>query len=119
MYRLSSAAISPSHINGSVSESGSSWVRMSMPDNATRKPVSTSAPKPCQPKPKRHTQARNSSIVSSSTAGYWIEIGALQLRHLPRSATQLKTGMFSYQDSWCPQCGQCERSTTMPGGGGS
>ena len=42
-----------------------------------------------------------------------------QLRHLPRRASQLSSGMFSYQDSWCPQCGQCERSTTMPGGGGS
>ena len=90
-----------------------------MPDSATRKQVNSPAPKPCQPKPKRHTQATSSSIVSSSTAGYCIEIGALQLRHLPRSASQLNTGMFSYQLSWWPQCGQCERSTTMPGGGGS
>src|SRR5690606_24340864 len=119
MYRLSTAAIRPSHIKGNVSWSGNNCVRRSMPDSAIRKPVNTIAPKPCQPKPKRHTQATISTIVSSSTSGYCAEIGALQLRHLPRSASQLNTGMFSYHDSWCLQCGQCERSTTMPGGGGS
>ena len=109
----------PSHISGRVSWSGSSRVRRSMPDRATRKPLNSIAPKPFQPKPNFHTQATNSSEVSNSTSGYWNEIGALQLRHLPPRASQLSSGMFSYQDSWCPQCGQCERSTTMPGGGGS
>ena len=96
-YRLSALAISPSHINGNVSWSGSSCVRRSMPDSAIRKPVNTIAPKPCQPNPKRHTQTTISSIVSSSTSGYWIEIFVLQPRQRPRSASQLNTGMFSYQ----------------------
>src|SRR5690606_13592791 len=116
---LSSEATRPSHISGSVSESGNSCVRRSMPDSATRKQVSRQAPKPCQPKPNCQTQAAHSSAVTSSTSGYCTEIGALQLRHLPRSASQLNTGMFSYHDSWWPQWGQCERSTTIPGGGGS
>src|SRR5687768_9582691 len=119
MYRLSDAAINPSHISGNVRLSGSSCVRRSMPDIDIRKPVNTMAPNPCHPKPKRHTHATNSNIVSNSTSGYCGEMGALQLRHFPRSASQLKTGMFSYQLSWCLQCGQCERSTTIPGGGGS
>ena len=109
----------PSHISGKVSWSGSRRVRRSMPESATRKLVSSIAPKPFQPKPNCHAQARNSRPVSNSTNGYWIEIGALQLRHLPRRASQLSSGMFSYQDRACPQCGQCERSTTIPGGGGS
>ena len=46
-------------------------------------------------------------------------MGALQWRHLPRSTSQLNSGMFSYHDSGVLQWGQCERSTTMPGGGGS
>ena len=94
-------------------------MRKSIPDKEIRKPVSSIAPKPFQPNPKRHTQATNSSAVSNSTSGYWIEIGALQPRHLPPSASQLSSGMFSYHDNWWPQCGQCERSTTIPGGGGS
>src|SRR3546814_1840620 len=112
MYRLSTEAISPSHISGSVSWSVSSCVRRSMPASAIKKHVSTIAPNPCQPNPHCHTHATTSSIVSSSTSGYCGEIGARHERHLPRSASQLNTGTFSNQLSWCPQCGQCERSTT-------
>ncbi|MNI61571.1 hypothetical protein D3C81_1708740 [compost metagenome] len=90
-----------------------------MPDRAIRKQVSTIAPKPCQPKPNCHTQASTITAVSASTSGYWMEIGALQWRHLPPWMIQLNSGMFSYQASLCLQCGQCEGSTTMPGGGGS
>ena len=68
----------PSHISGKVSESGSNWVRKSMPDAAIRNQVNTAAPKPCQPKPKRQTQARVSIIVMNSTNGYCREIFAPQ-----------------------------------------
>ena len=37
---------------------------------------------------------------------------ALQAEQRPRSASQLKTGMFSYQRMAWPQCGQRERGTT-------
>ena len=77
------------------------------------------APKPCQPKPNCQTQASTSTEVRASTSGYCSEIGALQWRHLPPWMIQLNSGMFSYQLSLCLQCGQCEGSTTIPGGGGS
>ena len=112
-------AINPSHSSGKVSWSGSSCVFRSMPARAIRKQLSTIAPNPCQPKPNRQTDTTTSSIVSSSTNGYCSEIGAWQLRQRPRRMSQLSTGMFSHHDNWCLQCGQCERSTTMPGGGGS
>ena len=90
-----------------------------MPDSAIRKQLSTIAPNACQPKPNRQTDTTTSTIVSSSTSGYCSEIGSWQLRQRPRNASQLSTGMFSHHDNWCLQCGQWERSTTMPGGGGS
>jgi len=90
-----------------------------MPDSATRKQLSTMAPKPCQPNPNCQTLARTIKAVTSSTRGYWMEMGSWQCRHLPRWISQLNNGMFSYQLSLCLQCGQCEGSTTMPGGGGS
>src|SRR5690606_41362247 len=98
---------------------GNSCARRAMPDSATRKQLSTIAPQPCPPKPNCHTLATTISAVTSSTIGYWMEIGAWQWRHLPRWINQLNSGMFSYQLSLCLQLGQCEGSTTMPGGGGS
>ena len=90
-----------------------------MPDKAIRKQVSTMAPKPCQPKPNCQTQASTTSIeVRASTSGY-CRSARLQWRHLPPWMIQLNSGMFSYQLSLCLQCGQCEGSTTIPGGGGS
>ena len=94
-------------------------VRRSMPASDTRKHVNSTAPKPRHPNPNCHTHASTSSIVANSTSGYCAEIGAWQCRHLPRNTSQLKSGMFSYHESLCLQCGQCEGSTTMPGGGGS
>jgi hypothetical protein len=66
--------------------------------------------------PKRHATAANNTPVSSSTAGYCHEIGVPQARQRPRSARKLSSGMFSQAASEWPQRGQCERSTTMPGG---
>src|SRR4249919_1949937 len=117
--RFSTLAINPSHNKGSVSWSGNNRVRRSMPASDTRKHVNSTAPKPRHPNPNCHTHASTSSIVANSTSGYCAEIGAWQCRHLPRNTSQLKSGMFSYHDSLCLQCGQCEGSTTIPGGGGS
>ena len=41
-----------------------------------------------------------------------MEIGSSQQRQRARSTTQLRSGMFSNQASWCPQCGQRERGRT-------
>ena len=79
-------------------------------DRAEALPAEAEAPD-AKPPP-----AASSAVRPAGTAS---EIGASQCRHLPRSASQLTSGMFSHHDSWCLQCGQCERSTTMPGGGGS
>ncbi len=38
-------------------------------------------------------------------------IGLAHAEHLPRSASQLTTGMFSYQRIWWPQWLQRERGT--------
>ena len=74
MNSRSRLAIRPSHIRLRVNWSGSSRVRRSMPDSATRNQVNTIAPKPCQPKPKRQAHSTVSRPTSSSTSGYWMEI---------------------------------------------
>src|SRR5919109_3959472 len=50
--------------------------------------------------------------VAASITGYWTEIGVLQPRQWPRSASQENTGMFSYHGSARAQLGQRERGCT-------
>src|SRR5688572_19891947 len=50
--------------------------------------------------------------VVSSISGYWIEMAALQLRHLPPSTSHERTGMLSYQAIILPQPGQRDRGLT-------
>jgi hypothetical protein len=109
----------PTHSSGCVSTSGSRVVRRSMPDSATSVAEKNIASAPVRPAPKRHAQAANSTAVSSSTKGYCQLMRAPQERHLPRNAAKLISGIFSNQRSLCPQCGQCDDSTAMPGGAGS
>jgi hypothetical protein len=45
-------------------------------------------------------------------SGYSGEIGSSQQRQRPRSATQLRIGMFSNHASWLPQLGQRDRGLT-------
>ena len=59
----------------------------------------------------------DSTPVASSTSGYRALIGALQLAHLPPSASQLTTGMFCSAVIGALHAGQAERGVTMLNGG--
>src|SRR4051794_38398552 len=56
--------------------------------------------------------------VRASTIGYLRLIAASQLRHLPRSSSQLRTGMLSRGAMNVPQLGQADggRTTDSPRG---
>lgn len=51
--------------------------------------------------------------MKSSTDGYIGEMGARQLRHLPRRISQLITGTLSYGFTRFPQLGHREAGATM------
>src|SRR5690349_12206429 len=84
--------------------------RSTVPKTATRNAVNEN--------PKYHTAAIQPSATSSSTAGYTIEIGALHPRHRARSASQLRSGTFSYQAISWPHLGQRERGDTTDSSAG-
>src|ERR1700722_20964658 len=52
------------------------------------------------------------SAISSSTAGYWMEIRSLHPRQRPPSAIQLTSGMFSYHVMGRWHRGHRERGAT-------
>ncbi len=54
----------------------------------------------------------HNKATAASTTGYRQPIQLLQLRHRPRSATQLTSGTFSHQASVRPHCLQCDRGST-------
>src|SRR5690606_20352572 len=60
----------------------------------------------------RYTKTQNAP-VNSSTAGYRIEIGSLQLRHFPPRMSQLKIGMLSCSLIAESHLGQVEFVNTM------
>src|SRR5262245_59239360 len=52
------------------------------------------------------------SAVTSSMSGYWIEMGARQPRHRPRSTSHETIGTLSYHRSPIPHLGQCDGGRT-------
>src|SRR5579883_1247650 len=56
--------------------------------------------------------ANQVSAIATSTAGYCTEMRSRHPRQRPPSATQLRTGTFSYQVIGRWQRGQCERGAT-------
>jgi hypothetical protein len=61
---------------------------------------------------KRKTQTAKSIPVEASTNGYCHEMGFEQCRQWPLRNIKLNRGMFSNQDSGCPQEAQCEDGST-------
>src|SRR5674476_277359 len=80
-----------------------------MPSNTVPKTATRSAVKVG---PHCSTQASHQSATTSSRSGYTAEMGVLHPLHRARSATQLTSGMFSYQGISWPHFGQRERGFT-------
>src|SRR5690348_5996476 len=57
--------------------------------------------------------------IRASMTGYWIEIGAPQLRQRPRRASQENTGMLSYQAIRLPHLGQVDGGASSDWSAGS
>src|SRR6185503_4901914 len=62
--------------------------------------------------PTVHAIRTNRALTAASTSGYRMEIRDRQPEHLPRRASQDRTGRFSRAVIWCPHFGQADRGRT-------